>query len=123
VECDQFAERGRGEVFDVAEVQQDLAAAVLIDELEQVFTDLLNVLLVEDLSIDEVHDGHVADLLGFEAAPTGLRRHGRSSFVECQPPASHLPRRDQKYIGGQPKDDVNVRATTSEVKHFFISCS
>src|SRR5207247_1897253 len=74
VEVDELAERGTGEILDVAEVQKDLAAAQLVDEAEQVFADLLNVLLVEDLAVDEVDDRDVADIFHFQAAaPRCLR--------------------------------------------------
>src|SRR5579864_7397849 len=67
VQSDELAESGTGEVVDIAEVEQDLAPAELVDQAEEVFADLLNVLLVEDLAVDEVHDGHVAFLYDLEA--------------------------------------------------------
>src|SRR5205085_11294952 len=48
VQRDQLAERGAGEVLDVGEVEQDLALALLLDQIEQLIADDLNVLLVEN---------------------------------------------------------------------------
>src|SRR5262245_64500215 len=50
VQGDELAERRAGEVFDVAEIQEDLAAAVLVDEAEELLADDLDVLLVQDLA-------------------------------------------------------------------------
>src|SRR5262245_25608348 len=75
VEGDELAECGAGEVFDVGEVEQDLAPTLLVDEAEELLADDLDVLLVQDLAIDEVHDGDVADVFHLEAAATSGRRH------------------------------------------------
>src|SRR5438034_2673912 len=66
VQRDQFAQRRAGQVLDVAEVEQELAAAFLVDETEELFADDLNVLLVEDLLVDEVDDRDVPDVLDFQ---------------------------------------------------------
>src|SRR5205823_2319838 len=79
VERDELAQRGAGEVLDVAKVQQDLAPAELIDEAEQVFTDLLDILLIQNFAINELNNGHIAAFFHFEATTTGLRRGHASS--------------------------------------------
>src|SRR5262249_26881101 len=63
VQGDQLAQGGAGEVLDVAEVEQDLAAADLLDQAEELLADDLDVLLVENFAIDKVHDGDVTDVL------------------------------------------------------------
>src|SRR5205085_2565273 len=75
VEGDQLAQRRAGEVLDVAEVEQELAAAFLVDEAEELFADHLNVLLVEDFLVDEVDHRHVADVLDFQTTTARLGRH------------------------------------------------
>src|SRR5207244_7862672 len=76
VERDQLAQRGAGQELDVLEVEQDLPAAELVDELEQLLADDLNVLFVEDLLVHEVHDGDIADIFDFQPAAARLRSHG-----------------------------------------------
>src|SRR5205807_7199027 len=71
------AQGGAGEELDVLEVEQDLAAAELVHELEQLLADDLDVLLVEDLLVDEVDDGDVADVFDFQPAAARLRSHER----------------------------------------------
>jgi hypothetical protein len=87
VECDQFAEGSAGEVLNIAEVQEQLAAVLLFDETEELFADDLNVLLVQNLAIDEVDDRYVPDVLDFQAATARLRRHAQvPPHDEKQPP-------------------------------------
>ena len=49
--------------FDVAEIEQQLATPLLVHQAEQLLADDLDILLVENLAVDEVDDGDVADLL------------------------------------------------------------
>src|SRR5579883_525641 len=72
VEGDELAERGAGEVFDVAEVEEELLHPLLVDEAEELLADDLDVLLVEDLTVHEVDDGHIADLFDLEATTARL---------------------------------------------------
>src|SRR5207253_10267579 len=59
VQSDELAEGGTGEIFDIAEIEQDLPAAELVHQAEEIFADFLNVLLVEDFLVDEVDDGDI----------------------------------------------------------------
>ena len=69
-----------GHELHVAEVEQHLPAAELVDQAEQVVADHLDVLLVEDLLVDEVDDRDVADVLDLEPATAGgLGRHAITS--------------------------------------------
>src|SRR5207244_182559 len=52
VHGDELAEGGRGEEFDVLEVEQHLPPAEFVDQAEQLLADHLDVLLVEDLLVD-----------------------------------------------------------------------
>jgi hypothetical protein len=40
-------------------------------QAEQLLADRLDVLLVEDLAVGEIDDGHIADVFHFEAPATG----------------------------------------------------
>src|SRR5262249_2815334 len=78
---------------DVLEVEQHLAPAEFVNQAEQLFSDHLDILLVEDLLVDEVDDGNVADVLDLEAAAAGLRRHktelrGGGGKGGCSAPAA-----------------------------------
>src|SRR5438874_7216679 len=76
VQGDQLAQRGAGQELDVLEVEQDLPAAELVDELEELLADHLDVLFVEDLLVHEVHDGDIADIFDFDTAAARSRTHG-----------------------------------------------
>src|SRR5439155_3677000 len=76
VQGDQLAQRGAGQELDVLEVEQDLPAAELVDELEELLADHLDVLFVEDLLVHEVHDGDVTNVFDFQPAAARLRTHG-----------------------------------------------
>src|SRR5262249_28374528 len=78
VQRDELAEGGGGEELDVAEVQEDLLLALVVDEVEKLFADDLNVLLVEDLLVDEFDHGNVADFFQFKPPAAGLRVHQES---------------------------------------------
>src|SRR5579862_4998632 len=43
VHCDQFAEGGARQVFDVGKIEDDLLAVIVIDQAEQLISDDLNV--------------------------------------------------------------------------------
>src|SRR5262249_20749964 len=75
VQGDELAQGGAGEVLDVAEVEQELAAAFLVHQAEELIADDLDVLLVQDLAVDEVDHGDIADVLNLQAATARLRRH------------------------------------------------
>src|SRR5438105_1693237 len=62
VERDQLAQGRAGQVLDVAEVQEDLLAARFIDQAKELFADQLDVLLIEDLAVGEIHDRDVPDV-------------------------------------------------------------
>src|ERR1051326_975932 len=66
VQREQLSQRGAGEKFDVAEVQEDFFAAEVFDEAEEVFADFLDVLFVEDAFVDEVDDRDFAIVLDLE---------------------------------------------------------
>ena len=75
VQGDEFPKRGAGEEFDITEVEQDFAPSYLIDQAEELFTNNLDVLLIEDALIDKVHHGHVADVF-YLKLPVPWRGHG-----------------------------------------------
>src|SRR5262249_5683264 len=85
VEGDELAEGGAGEVLDVAEVQKQLATSVLVDQAEELLADDLNVLLIQDFSVDEVDDGDIANVLNLQAATARLRRHRFKSSQQEKP--------------------------------------
>ncbi len=63
-----------------AKFKQHLPPAEFVDQAEQVVADHLDVLLVEDLLVDEVDDGDVADVFDFEPTTAGgLGRHASTS--------------------------------------------
>ena len=65
--------RAAGKVFDVVEIEQQLAAADFVHQAEKLLADDLDILLVKDLAIDKVDHGDIADVFNFEPTPTGLR--------------------------------------------------
>src|SRR5262249_23081754 len=69
-----------GKVFHIAKVQEQLAAPQLIDQTEELFTDNLDILLIQDLLVGEVHDRHIADIFHFQPAAPRLCRHKGYSF-------------------------------------------
>ncbi len=73
VQRDELAQRGTGEVLHVAEIQQQLADAIIINQAEQLLADELDVLLIENFLVDEIDDRDVANLLDFEPTPSRLR--------------------------------------------------
>ncbi len=70
VQRDEFTEGSAGEVFDVAEVEENLSPTFFVYQTEQLLTDDLDILLIEDLAIDEVDHGDIADMLDLEPAAT-----------------------------------------------------
>jgi hypothetical protein len=80
VERDELAESGTGQVFDVAEVQEQLAALHFVNQAEELFPDDLNVLLVQDFLVHEINDGHIANVFHFQTAPSRLSGHEPSPF-------------------------------------------
>jgi hypothetical protein len=72
VERDEFAEGSAGQVFDIAEIQNQFAAPELIDEAKQLFADNLDVLFIQDLLIRKVYDRDLADVLHFKSPATRL---------------------------------------------------
>src|SRR5262249_53939993 len=102
VERDELAQGGAGEVLDVAEVEQDLAPAELVHQAEELLADDLDVLLVEDLLVGEIHDSDIADVFDFEAAPTRLGGHAQSPLVSLGPPSSGT----RFLFPGQSRDGV-----------------
>src|SRR5207253_2740582 len=87
VQGDQLGQGGAGEVLDVGEIEQELAAAYLVHETEELLADDLDVLLVEDLPVREVDHGDITDIFHFEAPATRLGRHRLASFSLPDRPA------------------------------------
>src|SRR5438309_126495 len=59
VERYEFTQSRAGKILDIGEVQQDFLAAQFLDQAEQVFADLLDVLFVKDFAVDEIDDRDV----------------------------------------------------------------
>src|SRR5262249_42324165 len=78
VHGDELAQGGARQELDVAEVEEDLASAQLVDEPEQVVADHLDVLLVQDLLVHKVDDRDVSRVLDLQAAAAGLLTHTAS---------------------------------------------
>ena len=76
LEVDQLAQRGAGEVLDVAEVQQELLVAFVFHQAVKLVADLLDVLLGHDLGIDEADDRDPVDVFQAEMTARGLRHRG-----------------------------------------------
>jgi len=70
----QLAKGRAGEILDVAKVEQELTPPNLVDQAEQLLADDLNILFVQDLAIDEINHGDIADVFDFQATTAwGLR--------------------------------------------------
>src|SRR5262249_22512555 len=82
VQRDELAQGGTRKIIDVAEVEQQLAAAQLVHKAEKLFADDLDVLLVENLLVDEVDDGDITDVLDFQASSPRLCGHGSNPKSE-----------------------------------------
>src|SRR5262249_34133198 len=80
IKRNQFGQGRAGEIFHVAEIQQDLAPPRVFNQAKKLLTNDLNVLLVQNLAIDEIDDGHVADVFHFKATATRLCRHTRTPW-------------------------------------------
>ena len=57
LERDEHAERGRGQVLDIAEHDDDLRPELRLRDLHQLHIDLVDVQLVEDVPVHEVDAG------------------------------------------------------------------
>jgi hypothetical protein len=75
VQSNEFSQRGAGEELNIAEIEQNLAAAELVHQAEEIVADHLNVLFIQDLFIDEIDNGDVAHVLDLEASATRLLGH------------------------------------------------
>ena len=78
VDAHQLAQHGGRHEMHVGEVQQQLAAGVAVRHRRQLLVELIDLVLVQDLGIGEIDDGHVAIGLGHES------RHGQDSFDEAE---------------------------------------
>src|SRR5262249_23833757 len=66
---------GAGQILDVTEIQQDLAAARVVDQTEELLADHLDILFVQNLAVDEINNRHIANVFNFEATAARLRGH------------------------------------------------
>src|SRR5262249_50437452 len=87
VQRDELAQRCAGEVFDVAEIEEELARPFLIDKTNQLLADVLDVLHVEDFAIDKVNDEDVPNGFNFQTTTARLGRH-RLILPRCEIAAS-----------------------------------
>jgi hypothetical protein len=74
VEIEELAESGARKILNGAEVEQDLLASIFVDQSKELVADHLNILLVEDSTIQKTDHGDVADFFRVNAALGG--RHG-----------------------------------------------
>ena len=65
---DELPKRGTRQVFDVCEVEDDLFAAIFVDETGHLIPDDLNVCLVENLLVDEFGDCHSANIFNIQSS-------------------------------------------------------
>ena len=75
---DQFAKCGTRQIFDIAEVQHDFLPVIFVHQPEQLVADHLDVSFVQDLTVGELRDGDVVDLLNIQ--PTSTLCHLVPSF-------------------------------------------
>ena len=73
LEVDQLAQRGAGEVLDVAEVQQEALVAFVLDQAVELVAHFLDLLLGHDLGIDEADDRHPINIFQAEMTARALR--------------------------------------------------
>ena len=67
-------------------IRKKLAQAIMIHQAEQLIANDLDVLFVEDLAIDEVDHGHIANVFYLQATATGLCGHGLTLLKYTPPP-------------------------------------
>src|SRR5262249_9780917 len=119
VQSDQLTESGTGEELHIAEVEQDLAPADLIDQAKQLLADHLNDLFVENAAIDEIHDGYIADVFHLQATPTRRLRHRQTPSGRVKPLRALCSGRG----AGEsrlPEQFLNVRGFGTIVKLFPV---
>src|SRR5207244_7820497 len=108
VDTAELAQSSAGKELHVVEIQQQLLGALVVDEIEKLFANDLNVLLVEDLLVDEIHHGHIADLFQLQTAAARLRIHG------------HLRERPNPKRGR--RETASVKMGMAEVGFYCSAC-
>src|SRR5262249_30924018 len=81
---------------------EDLATADLVNQAEKLLADDLNVLLVQNAAVNEVHHRNVANVLDLKATTARRLRHRRDSLAKMKPlRASLLRQRGQVVEAGR----------------------
>src|SRR5438270_11032056 len=77
LEADQLAQRGGRQVLHVAEVEQELLVAFVLDEAVELVADFLDVFVGHDLRAHAADDRDPIHVLEAEMTAWGLRHRGR----------------------------------------------
>src|SRR5262249_49930840 len=104
---------GAGQVFDVAQVQQQCAPARPIDQAEQLLADDVGVLFVQTRPGGEVDHGKVTLVPHLQAGVSGIRWHARKT--------SPLPAASTVFpAGGDRAPSAAPSTHTTELEAFVL---